>query len=92
MIVVPALAETQQWYEIDISWWEIRFLQTIGLATSVRRASLPFKLQPPVPRPPNAQHHGVIRLGCFLPRRCLMFGRLLVAQSRLLKRSRPIAL
>jgi fatty-acid desaturase len=35
------------WYEIDMSWWEIRFLQTIGLATSVRRASLPFKLQPP---------------------------------------------
>ncbi len=28
------------WYEIDVSWWEIRFLQTIGLATSVRRASL----------------------------------------------------
>jgi hypothetical protein len=36
------------WYEIDISWWEIRFLQRIGLATFVRRASLSFKLQPPV--------------------------------------------
>ena len=32
------------WYEIDVSWWEIRFLQRIGLATSVRRASLQFKL------------------------------------------------
>jgi fatty-acid desaturase len=28
------------WYEIDVSWWEIWFLQTIGLATSVRRASV----------------------------------------------------
>jgi fatty-acid desaturase len=27
------------WYEIDISWWEIRLLQAIGLATSVHRAS-----------------------------------------------------
>ena len=35
------------WYEIDLSWWEIRLLQTIGLATSVRRASLPFKLRRP---------------------------------------------
>jgi stearoyl-CoA desaturase (delta-9 desaturase) len=32
------------WYEIDISWWEIRLLQAIGLATSVHCASLPFKL------------------------------------------------
>ena len=32
------------WYEIDISWWEIRLLQAIGLATSVHSASLPFKL------------------------------------------------
>jgi stearoyl-CoA desaturase (delta-9 desaturase) len=34
------------WYEIDMSWWEIRLLQAIGLATSVRRASLQFKLPP----------------------------------------------
>jgi len=35
------------WYEIDINWWEIRMLQIIGLARSVRRASLEFKLSPP---------------------------------------------
>jgi hypothetical protein len=35
------------WYELDISWLVIRFLQIIGLAKSVRSASLPFKLQPP---------------------------------------------
>jgi stearoyl-CoA desaturase (delta-9 desaturase) len=29
------------WYEIDMSWCGIRLLQTIGLATSVHRASLP---------------------------------------------------
>jgi fatty-acid desaturase len=29
------------WYEIDISWWEIRLLQAIGLAKSVHCASLP---------------------------------------------------
>jgi hypothetical protein len=29
------------WYEIDISWWEIRLLQAIGLATSVHCARLP---------------------------------------------------
>ena len=29
------------WYEVDISWWEIRLLQAIGLATSVHCASLP---------------------------------------------------
>ncbi len=34
------------WYEIDMSWCGIRLLQTIGLATSVHRASLPFKPQP----------------------------------------------
>jgi len=28
------------WYEIDMSWWGIRLLQTVGLATSVRRASV----------------------------------------------------
>ena len=39
------------WYEIDMSWWGIRFLQTIGLARSVRRASLSFKLSPPADRP-----------------------------------------
>jgi stearoyl-CoA desaturase (delta-9 desaturase) len=38
------------WYEIDLSWWAIRLLQTIGLATSVRRASLSFKLSPPSDR------------------------------------------
>jgi stearoyl-CoA desaturase (delta-9 desaturase) len=43
------------WYEIDVSWWEIRFLQAIGLATSVHRASLPFKLQPPVTASTNTQ-------------------------------------
>jgi len=32
------------WYELDISWWEIRLLQAIGLATSVHCASLPFTL------------------------------------------------
>jgi fatty-acid desaturase len=35
------------WYEIDMSWWVIRFLQILGLAKSVRSASLQFKLQPP---------------------------------------------
>jgi stearoyl-CoA desaturase (delta-9 desaturase) len=34
------------WYEIDFNWWEIRMLQIIGLATSVRRARLKFKLSP----------------------------------------------
>jgi fatty-acid desaturase len=34
------------WYEIDMSWCGIRLLQTVGLATSVHRASLPFKPQP----------------------------------------------
>ena len=43
------------WYEIDMHWWEIRLLQIIGLATSVRRASLPFKLQPPVTASTNAE-------------------------------------
>jgi stearoyl-CoA desaturase (delta-9 desaturase) len=31
------------WYEIDLSWWEIRFLEITGLATSVHRASLPLR-------------------------------------------------
>jgi len=35
------------WYELDMSWLAIRFLQMVGLAKSVRSASLPFKLQPP---------------------------------------------
>jgi stearoyl-CoA desaturase (delta-9 desaturase) len=35
------------WYEIDLSWWEIRCLEIAGLATSVHRASLPFRSQPP---------------------------------------------
>ncbi len=34
------------WYELDISWWEIRFLQKVGLATAVRRARLQFKVKP----------------------------------------------
>ena len=29
------------WYEIDMSWWEIRLLQAIGLAKSVHCASIP---------------------------------------------------
>jgi fatty-acid desaturase len=29
------------WYEIDVSWWGIRLLKAIGLATSVHCASLP---------------------------------------------------
>jgi len=29
-----------------MSWCGIRLLQTVGLATSVHRASLPFKLPP----------------------------------------------
>jgi fatty-acid desaturase len=33
------------WYEIDMSWMAIWFLQIIGLANSVRSASLQFKLQ-----------------------------------------------
>jgi fatty-acid desaturase len=32
------------WYEVDMSWLTIRFLQIIGLAKSVRAASLPLKL------------------------------------------------
>jgi fatty-acid desaturase len=36
------------WYEIDMSWWTIRFLQIVGLAKSVRVASLPLHLQRPV--------------------------------------------
>jgi len=28
------------WYELDMSWWAIRFLQMIGLAKSVKTASL----------------------------------------------------
>ena len=35
------------WYELDMSWLAIRFLQMVGLAKSVRSASLQFKLQPP---------------------------------------------
>jgi fatty-acid desaturase len=35
------------WYEIDMSWMGIRFLQLVGLAKSVRRASLQWKFQPP---------------------------------------------
>ncbi len=31
------------WYEIDLSWWEIRFLEITGLATSVHCASLPLR-------------------------------------------------
>ena len=34
------------WYEFDMSWLAIRFLQTVGLAKSVRIASVNFKLQP----------------------------------------------
>jgi len=33
------------WYEIDLSWWEIRFLEITGLATAVHRASLPLRQQ-----------------------------------------------
>jgi fatty-acid desaturase len=35
------------WYEIDMSWMGIRFLQLVGLAKSVRRASILWKFQPP---------------------------------------------
>jgi stearoyl-CoA desaturase (delta-9 desaturase) len=35
------------WYELDMSWLAIRFLQIIGLAKSVRSASLKCKLLPP---------------------------------------------
>jgi len=35
------------WYEIDVSWWEIRLLQAIGLATSVHGANLRFNLPSP---------------------------------------------
>jgi len=31
------------WYEIDLSWWEIRFLEITVLATAVHRASLPLR-------------------------------------------------
>jgi fatty-acid desaturase len=32
------------WYELDMSWLAIRFLQIVGLAKCVRSASLQFKL------------------------------------------------
>lgn len=35
------------WYEIDLSWWEIRLLQAVGLATSVHRPSLQLKTEKP---------------------------------------------
>jgi len=35
------------WYELDMSWLAIRFLQIVGLAKSVRSASLQGKLLPP---------------------------------------------
>jgi fatty-acid desaturase len=38
------------WYEIDMSWLVIRLLQTVGLAKSVRTASLP-KRQPAAGKP-----------------------------------------
>jgi stearoyl-CoA desaturase (delta-9 desaturase) len=33
------------WYEIDITYWHIRALEVLGLATQVRRASVDSRLE-----------------------------------------------
>jgi fatty-acid desaturase len=35
------------WYELDMNWLAIRFLQMVGLAKSVRSATMQLKLEPP---------------------------------------------
>jgi fatty-acid desaturase len=35
-----------KWYEVDFNWWGIRVLQLLGLAKSVKHASLPRFVDP----------------------------------------------
>ncbi|HEY0006610.1 MAG TPA: fatty acid desaturase [Pyrinomonadaceae bacterium] len=42
------------WYEIDVNWWGIRTLQLLGLAKSIKLASLPARQREPVQLPNTA--------------------------------------